>query len=64
MFGKHGLVRAVEYVGQGQTNRHTVVVVFENVHPAQKKEWQFRHQDLVISTADEISGPHRKEFNL
>lgn len=64
MYGKRGIVQAVEYVGQGRTNQHMVVVVFENVHPAQRNEWQFRHQDLTLSTPDEVSAPYRKEINL
>ena len=61
---KRGRVTSVEYTGQGSTDQYLVVVIFENVHPRQRKEWTFRHQDLTIAPSAQVAAPHRKEFNL
>ncbi len=64
MKGKRARVTSVEYTGQGSTDQYLVTVIFENVHPRQRKEWTFRHQDLNISPSAQVAAPHRKEFNL
>lgn len=64
MRGKRGKVISVEYAGQGNTNNHLIGVIFENVHPRQRKEWTFRQQDLTILLSAQTAAPYRKDFDL
>ncbi len=60
MHNKRGRVESTEYVGCGLTDQFMIIVQFENVHPAQRKRWQFRHGDVNLTPAHDAAGSHRR----